>query len=230
MSKQAPSAICIQALAPLSEQDFSDVFGHLNEKGMTCTFEQRQSTAYASLDWLIPTGIVLFITRSYFDGIFKEAGKEHYHWFKTALSSLYKKALGDSPEVEFTVVSAGKPKTPSHFSGTLSFFYANDHGYRVKLLFPLDVTADDYALSCEEFMKLITAHEERLTNDSLGKEIEFQAQTKAALTGNAVSIEHIRPTVTLLVFWSRHDSCFHVTDPVASSRSGKLISKAISRA
>lgn len=229
MSKRTLPAICIQALAPLSEQDFSDVLGHLNEKGVSYAFEQRQSTAYASLDWLIPTGIILFITHSYFDGIFKEVGKEHYHWFKTALSSLYKKALGDSPEVEFTVVSAGQPKTPSHFSGTLSFFYANYLGYRVKLLFPLDVTADDYALSCEEFMKLINAHEKGLANDPLGKEIEFQAQAKAALTGNAVSIERTRPTVTLLVFWSRHDNCFHVADPVASSRSGKLISKEISR-
>ena len=230
MRKKTNSAICIQALAPLSEQDFSDFFGHFEKKGATCDFEQRQSTSYASLDWLIPTGIILFITHSYFDGIFKEVGKDHYHWLKTALPSLYKKALGESPEFEFAVVSAGKPKTPLHFSGALSLFYTNDLGYRVKLLFPLDITADDYALSCEEFVKLIAAHEERLPNDSLGKEIEFQAKAKAALTGNAISIDRTRPTVTLLVFWSRHDNCFHVADTVASSRSGKLISREISRA
>ena len=229
MSKQPPPAIGIQALAPLSEQDFSNVLAQLNENGVSCAFEQRQPTAYASLEWLIPTGIVLFITHSYFDGIFKEVGKDHYQWFKTALSSLYKKALGGSPEVEFSVVSAGKLKAPSHFSGTLSFLYANDRGYRVKLLFPLDITADDYALSCEEFMKLITAHEERLVNDRLGKEIESQAQAKAALTGNAVPVERTRPTITLLVFWNRHDRCFHVADPVASSKSGKLVSKEIGR-
>lgn len=229
MSKQSPPAIGIQALAPLSEQDFSDVLAHLNEKSVSYIFEQRQPTAYASLDWLIPTGIVLFITHSYFDGIFKEVGKDHYQWFKTAFSSLYKKAFGDSPKVELSVASAGKPKAPSHFSGTLSFLYANDCGYRVKLLFPLDVTADDYALSCEEFMKLITAHEERIANDPLGKEIEFQAQAKAALTGSAVPVERIRPTITLLVFWNRYDRCFHVADPVASSRSGKLVSKVVGR-
>lgn len=229
MSKQPPPAIGIQVLAPLTEQDLSDVLAHLNEKNVSYVFEQRQPTAYASLEWLIPTGIVLFITHSYFDGIFKEIGKDHYQWFKTTLSSLYKKALGDSPEVKFTVVSAGKPKTPSHFSGILSFLYTNDCGYRVKLLFPLDVTADDYALSCEEFMKLITAHEERLVNDPLGKEVEFQAQAKAALTGSAVPVEHTRPTITLLVFWNRHDRCFHIADPIASSRSGKLVSKEIGR-
>lgn len=229
MSKKPLPAIGIQAIAPLSEQDFSDVLANLNEKGISYVFEQRQPTAYASLDWLIPTGIVIFITHSYFAGILNEVGKDHYQWFKTTLSSLYKKAFGDSPEVEFTIVSAGKSKAPSHFSGTLSFCYANDCGYRVKLLFPLDVTADDYALSCEEFIKLITAHEKQLANDPLGKEVDFQARAKAALTGNAVPGERIRPTITLLVFWNRHDRCFHTADPVASSRSGKLVSKEIGR-
>lgn len=229
MSKQTPPAIGIEALSPLSEQDFSDLLTHLDKKHVAYVFEQRQPTAYAALEWLMPTAIVLFITHSYFDGIFKEIGKDHYQWFKTALSSLHKKAFGDSPEIQFTVVSAGKPKAPSHFSGTLSFLYANDCGYRVKLLFPLDVTTDDYALSCEEFMKLITGHEERLADDPLGKEIEFQAQAKATLTGNAVPVERTRPTITLLVFWSRHHQCFHVVDPVASSRSGKLVSKEIGR-
>lgn len=229
MIKQPSPSIGIQALAPLSEKDFSDVLAHLADKGVSCAFEQREPTPYASLDWLIPSGIVLFMTRSYFDGIFKEIGKDHYQWFKAAASSLYRKALGDNPEVEFSVVSAGKPKTPFHFSGSLSFVYSNDCGYRVKLLFPLDVTTEDYESSCEEFMKLVATHEAKRSDDPLGKEIELRAKEKAALTGNAVSVERTRPTITLLVFWSRHEQCFHVADPVASSRTGKLVSKEIGR-
>jgi hypothetical protein len=227
MNKQPPPAIYIQALAPLAEQDFIEVIAHLNDKGVSYAFEQRRPTAYASLDWLIPTGVVLFFTHSYFDGIFKEIGKDHYLWLKTALSSLYKKASGANPEIEFTLMSAGKSKTPTHFSGTLSFLYTSERGYRVKLLFPLDITADDYAQSCEEFIKLITSHEEHLGCDPIGNEIEFQAQAKAALTNNAVSIERTRPTITLLVFWNRQDRSFHVADPVASSRTGALVSKSI---
>lgn len=227
MSQQPLPAISIQALAPLSEHDFSELLTHLNNEGVSHVFEQRPPTAYASLEWLIPTGIVLFITHSYFDGIFKEVGKDHYQWFKDAVSSLYKKALGDNPEIKFTVVSAGKSKTPPHFSGTLSFLYINRLGYRVKLMFPLDITTDDYAVSCEEFVKLIAAHEQNLPNDSLGREIEFQAKAKAALTDNAVLIERTRPTVSLLVFWNRHSQCFHVVDPSASGRSGKLVTKEI---
>lgn len=229
MSKQSLPAIGIQALAPLSEQDFSDVLAHLDEKRVSYIFEQRPPIFYASLNWLIPTGIILFITHSYFDGIFKEVGKDHYQWFKTAFSSLYKKAFGDDPEVQLTVVGAGKSKAPSQFSGTLSFIYANDYGDSAKLLFPLDITADDYALSCEEFIKLITAHEKRFTNDSLGEEFEFQSQAKTKLLGGKISVEHTRPAVTILLFWNRHDRCFNVLDPVASSRSGELVSKVIGR-
>ena len=226
MNKPLPSII-IQALAPLSEQDFSDVLKHLNESRISYAFEQRQPMAYASLDWLIPTAVVVYITHSYFDGILKEIGKEHYQWFKSTLSSLYKKALGNDHEVEFTLVSAGKPKTPSHFSGTLSFLYTNELGYRIKLLFPLDVTADDYALSCNEFIKLITTHEKRIENEPLGEEIMYQAQAKLLLTGSLVPLERIRPTISLLVFWNRNSQCFHVADPGASSKSGKLISREI---
>lgn len=229
MTQHPYPAILIQAPPPLLEHDFSDVLVNLDEKGVSHVFEQRPPTAYAALEWLIPTGIVLFITHSYFDGIFKELGKDHYHWFKTAFSSLYKKAFGDHATAKFGILSTGKVKAPLHFSGTLSFIYVNDLGYRVKLLFPLDVSADDYALSCEEFMKLIAAHEAQHADDPLGKEIEFQAQTKAALTSGAIPIENTRPTITLLVFWSRHDRCFHVADPIASSRTGKLVAKQIGR-
>lgn len=225
MSQLLLPAIAIQALAPLSEENFSELFSHLDSQGITHAFEQREPTPYATLEWLVPTGIVLFITHSYFDGIFKEMGKDHYTWFKGALSSLYKKAFGEKPEVKFTVVSAGKPKVPSYFSGTLSFFYVNSLGYRVKLLFPLDITVDDYSVSCEEFVKLITAHEKGLSDDVLGVEIEFQTKVKVALTGNVIPTEHIRSTVILLIFWNRHNQCFHVVDAALSGREGQLVSK-----
>ncbi|MCL9847602.1 hypothetical protein RSP673_001750 [Ralstonia solanacearum P673] len=220
-------AVSIEALAPLSEQNFSDVLLLLNSNGTVCTFKQRQPAAYASLDWVIPTGIVVFITHSYFDGIFKEIGKEHYQRFKEAVSSLYKKALGDHPEIEFSIASAGKMKAPSHFRGSLSFVYSSRRGYTVKLLFPLDITTTDYAVSCEEFLKLITAHEAKHADDPLGMEIELRAKERAALSGNRFSAEHTLSTISLLVFWNRNDQCFHVADAVASSRSKALVSKRI---
>lgn len=224
MKTYSQPAIGVEALAPLKKQDFAELFERLDEHNVTHVFKQREPTAYNSLDWAIPTAIVVYLTHSYFDEIFKEMGKEHYHRLKGVFLSLYKKALGKKPEIGSCLFTIdGKVKSPSHFSNTLSLLYKSQEGHCVKLMFPLDITTDDYAISCEEFMKLLTAHIAGRSDDFLTQEIETQVKDAAALY-HPFQNSH---KASFLIYWDRHSHNFFVADPLASHSTGKLVSRAL---
>ena len=115
MSRPQLPPIFIDALEPLTEEDFAELFNELEKRGLPRIFTQRESRPYASIDWLIPTGVVLIITSSYFAGIFQKIGEEHCQWFKRAVSSMYKNFLGKSSVHSFKKISAGKIHAPLHF-------------------------------------------------------------------------------------------------------------------
>ena len=62
---------------------------------------------YASLDWLIPTAIVLFITQSYFAGFLGEAGKDHYVLFKEKTKKFAQKMA--EKDKEYSILYASAP-------------------------------------------------------------------------------------------------------------------------
>ena len=211
----------------LPEDQFSDFFEVLNSHDVSYRLEKTKAAYYASLEWLIPTGVVLYITKSYFEAMLKEIGKEHYQWLKIALPSLYKKVLGSKPEVEYRLASPSGIKTPSYFSPTFSFVYVNQSGSRVKLLFPLDVTESDYTTSCLEFIKIIAIHEKGEQADALRSELEHQALIKSKEWHGRLPIGEILSSLTLLIFWDRNSNCFYVADPTASSKQKILVSRKI---
>ena len=224
----SPSARQAQllVLAPLDAADFEDLLSSLRQKGISYEFSSQEPTPYAALEWLVPSAVVFALTHSYFDGFVKEIAKDHYQWFKTAVESLHRKLLGKAPEKHFAVVSSGKARKPSHFSGTLSFYFVSDHGYRVKLLFPLDITLEDYLRSCEEFVSLLSAHVAQEPDDSLGEEVVLQATTRAA----GSSPEHGLQGLTVLIFWDRHTECFRAVDAIESAKTKTLVVRELGRA
>jgi len=214
MKHTPKSAIYIEAPDALPEDTFSDLFASLGEHGVPRHLVQYAPKTYGFLEWLIPTSVVLVVTHSYVDGILKEIGKEHYLSFKKAVSSLYKKCLGRKPEIR-TVIMRGDGKTtkPSHFSGTLSFSYLSPRGYTIKLLFPLDVSADDYARSCQEFITLLASHSDAVAaEDPISREVGRAMQSETAKYGKKHSLASIHSSLTFLVFWDRHSQSFHVVD------------------
>ena len=104
---------------------------------------------------------------------------------------------------------------PCIFTGSLSFLFTSPHGYKVKLLFPLDITFEDYSKSCEEFIKLLGNHMSAVENDPIAKEVERQV-VKTMVKSDPSRQQLFRATLTILVFWDRHTEKFQVVDLVES--------------
>jgi hypothetical protein len=99
-------------------------------EGLGLHVEQREEDGpFAAFEWLVPTVVVLFIAKAYFDGFLKEMGKDHYALLKAGLKSLYSRLVGPSAP-QIAVVSAGGKRPP--ISRTRFFFLSSRRPTRAR--------------------------------------------------------------------------------------------------
>ena len=123
--------------------------------GLTCKIETREEKSYASLEWFIPTAVVIYLVKPYFDKLLNEAAKDHYPVLKRALSALWEHFFGNSRVVRSTVIAFphGKAAWKPTYSRSLSLV-APLEGIAVKLLLPDDAPTEELDAATEEFLAL----------------------------------------------------------------------------
>ncbi len=112
----------------------------------------RESGPFAGLALYLPTAIVIFIASSYFGGIFKKIGEEHYVALKDGIVRLWLKAR----PLKVTVI--GKNANSSDFeryqlSYSIVAGLASD--LRLKLILRMDLTDEESLVAIDEFLDLI---------------------------------------------------------------------------
>ena len=70
--------------------------------------ERPEPGPFAALEWLIPTAVIVYLARPYFDGFLGEAGKDHYHKLKRAVTRLGKSYTLKTQGAQRYVASEGK--------------------------------------------------------------------------------------------------------------------------
>ena len=133
------------------------IIEELNENEITVVQESRDTSGpYNSLDWLIPTGIILYITKPYFEAVLQKMGEDHYSLLKKCLKNkLFPKLFGEDKEVERNIYdSAGKKE--SIFSRNFSIEIENENGSNILILFPENCTEIDFELSLNSIPEIIS--------------------------------------------------------------------------
>jgi hypothetical protein len=224
MLKEAESMLLIEGISPDVESELRDAIADLRQAGIDCSFRYRAPQPQAFLDWLIPTAAVIWFLDKYFGTMLGEAAKDHYKLFKAGLQKIYDKTLGPAKSVTRVVMQDGAVRPERFFSGNVSYMYRAQEGWRVKLLFPLDITFEQYERSCSEFSSLLRQYHQKPADSPLNNEIDYQAELKCELLPQDCPVSTMRPTVSLLVFWEETSQAFRVADPVASGRTVSLVS------
>jgi hypothetical protein len=155
--------------------------------------------AHAGIQWLLPTAIVIYVSKSYFDGYLKEAGKEHYHLLKAAIGSLWSSFFGESRAVRIARVgSRGKVATDQKYSITISVMAEANSGLRFKLLFEDACTSEELNQAVASFLGFL----ERYYEGSLDEDTEVRL-SKARVIGR-----------TILLAYHKANNFFAFLDPV----------------
>lgn len=113
---------------------FADFVQSVSAPGLDLVVESRpRGGPFAGLEWLIPTGLMLFIGQGYFNGFLGEMGKDHYAVLKAGL-----KALRDRfASVKVTMVAtAGKASADQPYSLFYSIYFEDPEGRSFKFLVP----------------------------------------------------------------------------------------------
>ena len=106
--------------------------------GISVFIETRPSAGpFAGVAWLLPTAVMLFVTRKYFDALLSEMGKDHYQILKSATRKL--SSMMNAVKVTVISSSPGKAAGAERYSLAYSI-WSNIGGRRVKFLLPVDCT------------------------------------------------------------------------------------------
>lgn len=133
----------------------------VSASGLDVVVESRPTAgAYAGLEWLIPTAVVFFVAKSYFDGFLKEAGKDHYQLLKSKLSKTATKIM-QLPRIEPVLFGTkGKLREDNPYSHALSIYAEANDGSTFKLLLPKPSYRPDYEQIIFSFLNFLYDYHE----------------------------------------------------------------------
>ena len=140
----------------IPESTFSEFLDDVsNEKLLINVKSREQGGPHAGFEWLLPTMVVAYISKSYFDAFLKEMGKDHYLLLKKGLASLRARLVGEkAPEV--TIISTpGKTNKANKYSFVFSIIAEAEEGQRFKLLIQEGVSEGEYARINDAFLTFL---------------------------------------------------------------------------
>ncbi|BCB08702.1 hypothetical protein HHSLTHF2_25920 [Vreelandella venusta] len=145
----------------IGKEEFDDLKVSLNDLGYDVEIsEHSNSGPYASLDWLIPTGIGLFIAKPYFETILKKAAEDHYVLLKEAFKRyLYPKGINPEKN-EFKLVTNDGVEKETFFTLHFSIYTkitGSNGDLTLKLMFPKECSAEYFDQSIEKYSNFVSA-------------------------------------------------------------------------
>ncbi|MEM7168744.1 MAG: hypothetical protein AAF530_01140 [Pseudomonadota bacterium] len=155
--------------------DFVDEFvSNVTEKNLVLQNECRPSSVYATIEWMLPSVIAIFISKYYFESFLKEAGKDHYYLLKDSISALFKKLFGSESELR-----------PQKCSLLISIHSQSKEGRHLKFVFPEGVSQDEYGKMLESLFDLLIQHYESEHEEELTRLID-----RVSISGGTIYIEY----------------------------------------
>ena len=143
----------------IPEQEVDRACSDLRDVGLECeSCKMPSQGSWNSPEWIIPTAIFLFITKSYLQGFFGEMGKDHNGLFKKVAARLWGHFFGkDTTVPEFRIMSRDCIWKPE-YTRTFSVVADTNDGRKFKLMFPADIGEEDFALHVNVFIDFVCRH------------------------------------------------------------------------
>jgi len=140
----------------LSKDLFEGFELSLRNKQLKLTVESKPKNGpYLCAEWFIPTVVVAYIAKSYFNGFLNEMGKDHYLTLKEQLSGVASNVMS-KPRIEPTIIGTeGKISKNNPYSLAFSICAEASDGNKFKLLVPKPSEAEDYTIIVYKFLEFL---------------------------------------------------------------------------
>lgn len=165
----------------LPEVEIQGFYDELKRSKFIVLEKEFKNGASASLDWLIPSALGVYILKPYFEAFLKEAGKDHYLALKTAIAEkIVPKLLSKEAPHKIKRITTGGKFKESYFSGSFSIsssinYY--DKKVEIKLLFPENSDNDYCAKAIDNFSSFVSKYNDQELGDLIQKSNKFPIST-----------------------------------------------------
>jgi len=149
-----PLALLYQTGVPAAP--FCEFADSLRANSINVHLEERPPLGpLAGVVWTMLTGAAVFIASSYFGGILKEIGKDHYELLKRALAKVTQKTMETERIEPVLIGTGGKLSQTDPFSMAFSVWAETPGGRTIKLLIPKKTGEVDYTAVTNAFLDFI---------------------------------------------------------------------------
>ncbi|MGD0886039.1 MAG: hypothetical protein ABSA46_14420 [Thermodesulfovibrionales bacterium] len=170
---EKPFQVAISYDKDIPDEIISAFVSDISAQELDIRSEPRDSAVYAGVEWYIPTALMIFIGKAYFDSFLKEMGKEHYHLLKKGIISLWKHFFGHDRTVKLKrVATNGKVSDVPEYSRASSLMTDLPGQFRIKYLLKDELSEAAFIQAIEHFFNFL----EQLSTGVLNPEISQQLQ------------------------------------------------------
>lgn len=135
------------------------VLDELSKSGARVVSDPRPSGPYASLEWVIPTAVTVFIAHRYLGTLLEEAAKDHYIVLKSALRRLVTRTTGSDREIRVHIISSSPAKArPTDDAAVFSIWSQLRDDRRVKFVFEHEIVGDHVPAALDAMFALLHEH------------------------------------------------------------------------
>jgi hypothetical protein len=124
----------------------------LKTEGLEIENHEHGISAYASLEWAIPSFIFAYFTKPYFEGFLTEMGADHYRVFKEWVVKQNRKFKGFAT-IKITASKSSKKddksKSPSNY---FALYFQTPQGNRLKVFMPETETDEQDVKALSEIL------------------------------------------------------------------------------
>ncbi|ELM3752832.1 hypothetical protein ACET96_06075 [Aeromonas dhakensis] len=158
--------------------------------------ERPEPGPYAAVEWFLPTAIIAFVAKAYFQEFLKDMGSDHYKALKSSLAKLTKKTISQPRFEPVLMGTKGKVRQNNPYSMAYSIMAEGKDGYNFKLLIPKFSPDIDYENIVVKFMEFIAEYH---VNGHSAASLEIE---KSGSPGGIILV-HVNPE-TGVIEWLDH--------------------------
>lgn len=153
----------------LPKELIAEEINEISECGVKVKINKRENGVWNALEWTIPTLIVGYILKPYFETFLKEAGKEHYRILSGKIKALLKKGKSFETTLLTATQSTEKLSRAYNQSHSISIIVETKSGRLIKLLFDNDLDLTDWEEAIDELLDFVVENYEKPNNNKIEK-------------------------------------------------------------
>ncbi len=146
----------------IEKEFFNEFKSTVDRNGLGLLIEERPEVGpLACAEWFIPTAIVVFLGKPYFESFLREMGKDHYTFLKKGLSSLCVKTVLSrrfEPVLMASSRAPGKVNSNNPYTLSFSIMAETGSGYNFKLLLPKSTKGFNYQVATDKFIDFVAEY------------------------------------------------------------------------